>query len=306
MSKVALVFSGQGSQYVGMGEDLFAEFECVRDVFKLASSVLNKDVSEICFKGPEENLSKTENTQTAILTHSIACLHVLQQKNIKFDAVCGFSLGEYSALVASNVVDFSTMLKVVEQRAALMQQAVDKVDSKMSAVIGSNYSEVKDKVGSLCEISNYNSSSQIVIAGLSENVDKAKLLFDEEVKFVDLKVSGAFHTSVLDDAAEEFIEILKQVELKRADVTVMSNYTGEAYKEITAEILGKQMNHTVRFYENIKNLIAQGFDTFVELGPGKVTSSFVKQIARELGEKISVVNIEDIKSLDRTLKKLEV
>ncbi len=306
MSKIALVFSGQGSQYVGMGKDLYDNYDCVKETFSIANEVLDKNIDSMCFEGPEESLRKTENTQTAILTHSIACLRILEENNISFSAVCGFSLGEYSALVASGVTSFKDMLPIVEKRAMLMQSAVENVDSKMSAVIGSTYDDVIDAVGNICEVSNYNSKGQIVIAGLSDKVEEAKLKFSDDIKFVDLNVNGAFHTSVLEKASNEFIEVLKQANFDSPKVKVMSNYTGKMYDVITPEILGKQMSNTVRFYDNVSTLIDEGYDTFIELGPGKVTSSFVKQISREKGQKVTVLNIDDKKSLDKTLKKLGV
>lgn len=305
MSKIALVFSGQGSQYVGMGQEFYDNFESVRNLFESASSTFGKDIANLCFNGPIEDLSKTINTQPAILTHSIACLLVLQEKGIKADAVCGFSLGEYSALVASEVLSFEDCLKLVYSRATLMDEAVQKSDSTMYAVVGLTYDEVVNTIGTSAQVCNYNTKTQIVIGGERNSLETVVAKFDESVKVVELNVSGAFHSSVLDSASEMFKQEIEKYEFKEPSTKILSNYTGNYYETIDSDTLSKQMNNTVRFYENIQLLINDGYDTFIELGPGRVISSFVKSIGRDLGVKPTVLNVEDLKSLEKTLKKLE-
>ncbi len=305
MSKIALVFSGQGSQYVGMGKELYDNFESVKALYDDASSVFESDIATLSFNGPIEDLSKTINTQPAILTHSIACLLVLQESGINASAVCGFSLGEYSALVASGVLSFKDCLKLVQTRATLMEDAVKDCDSTMYAVVGLTYDEVLSVIKEEAQICNYNTKTQIVIGGLKSDLEEVVKRFNDDVKVVELNVSGAFHSSVLDSASMEFNKAIQEYQLNKPNIKILSNYTGTYYENIECDTLSKQMNNTVRFYDNIQVLLNDGYDTFIELGPGRVISSFVKSIGRELGVKPVVLNVEDIKSLNKVLKKLE-
>ncbi len=300
MSKIAFVFSGQGSQYVGMGKELYDNFSCAKEIFDKTS------VKDLCFNGPIGDLSKTVNTQPAILAHSIASCLVLQEHGVRPDAVLGFSLGEYSALVASEALSYEDCLNLIMKRAQLMDEAVSGVDSSMYAVVGLEYDAVKNIIGDDVEICNYNTKTQIVIGGLKQALESVKDKFGEDVKVVELNVSGAFHSSLLDDASQTFLTEISKCEFHSPKVPILSNYTGTYYDSIDNEVLMKQMNHTVRFYENVKRLLDDGYDTFIELGPGRVISSFVKMIGRDLGVKPSVLNVEDMKSLEKTLKKLEV
>ncbi len=305
MSKVAFVFSGQGSQYVGMGKELYDNYECAKNVFDKADELSDFSISDLCFNGPLESLSKTVNTQPAILAHSIASCLVLQEHGIVAQAVLGFSLGEYSALVVSGALNYEDCLKLVTKRAQLMNNAVSNVESSMYAIVGLEYETVKDIIGDEVEICNYNTKTQIVIGGYKKSLENVVSKFGDEVKVVELNVSGAFHSSILNDASKKFLDEINKYKFSSPKLPILSNYTGKYYEEIDKDILMNQMNNTVRFYENVQTLLNDGYDTFIELGPGRVISSFIKTIGRDLGVKPRVLNVEDLKSLEKTLKKLE-
>lgn len=305
MNKIAFVFSGQGSQYVGMGKDLYDNYACAKEVFDTADKLSGFSVSDLCFNGPLESLSKTVNTQPAILAHSIASCLVLQEHGVVAEAVLGFSLGEYSALVVSGALNYEDCLKLVTKRAQLMNDAVSNVESSMYAIVGLEYETVKNIIGDDVEVCNYNTKTQIVIGGLKSSLEEVVTRFDEDVKVVELNVSGAFHSSLLNDASKMFLDEINKYQFTSPKLPILSNYTGKYYDEIDKNVLMNQMNNTVRFYENVQTLLNDGYDTFIELGPGRVISSFIKTIGRDLGVKPKVFNVEDMKSLEKTLKKLE-
>lgn len=307
--KTAFIFSGQGAQYAGMGKELYDNFDCVKKVFDKADSVLDFKVTDMCF-GEDERLNETEYTQPALLTMSYAIAKLMEEKGLKADYAAGLSLGEYSAHTASGTMSFEDAVKLVRKRGKFMTEAVPKGEGAMCAVLNlgaDKIQEVCDEVSDIgrCMIANYNAPGQIVIAGDKNAVEKASEAVVEKgaKRAVMLNVSGPFHTSLLKPAAEKLSEELKSVELNDMNIPVITNLTAEVVKDKSEvkDILVKQVMNPVRWEQSVKKMIELGVDTFVEMGPGKTLSSFVKKAAKEVGADVSIYNVEDMKTLEKTL-----
>lgn len=310
MGKIAFLFSGQGAQYVGMGKELNDNLEVCKDVFDKADKALGFPISEMCFNGPEDDLNSTENTQPAILTVSIAALKALENHGIKADITAGLSLGEYSALVYSGALKFEEAVKLVKKRGKYMQEAVPQGIGNMAAILGLDEEIIREvcaecsSIG-IVEPANLNCPGQIVIAGEVKAVEVAceKLKEKGALKTVMLSVSGPFHTSMLQPAAEKLEVELNNVSMDEFKIPVITNVTGDIVenKESIKPYLKKQVMSTVLFEKSIKKMIDMGVDTFIEVGPGKALSSFVKKINR----KATILNVQDLKSLESTIEKLK-
>lgn len=310
MSKTAFIFPGQGAQYIGMGKELFENIEVCKNIFNIADSELNFELSKLCFEGSEEELNITENTQPAILATSIAALMALSEQGIKCDVTAGLSLGEYSALVCSGVMDFKDAVKLVKKRGRFMQEAVPVGIGTMAAIIGLEANLVQEacseaKTSGIVEIANLNCPGQIVIAGEIAAVELACDIAKEKgaKRAMLLSVSAPFHTSMLKPAAEKLDIELKNINLQDITIPVMTNVTGDYVnsKDDIKANLKLQVMSSVLWETIIRNMIKDGVDTFVEIGPGKVLSGFVKKIDR----KLTVVNVEDMASLDKAVKLLK-
>ncbi|WP_333886655.1 ACP S-malonyltransferase [Clostridium sp.] len=309
MSKIAFLFSGQGAQYLGMGKDLFENIDVCKEVFKQADNALQFSISNVCFQGPEKDLNRTENTQPAILTTSIAALRALESFNIKADITAGLSLGEYSSLVYSGVISFQEAVVLVKKRGKYMQEAVPEGKGIMAAIMGLNYSDV-EKICNECsylgtvELSNINCPGQVVIGGEVEAVKAACSAAKDKGarKVVELVVSGPFHTSMLKPASEKLEEELKNISINQFAVPIVTNVTGEIIEKVDdiRPYLKKQVMSTVLFEKSINTMIEFGVDTFIEIGPGKILSAFVKKVNR----KVRALNVQDMKSLNSTVEKL--
>lgn len=312
MSKVAFVFPGQGSQTVGMCKAFYDEYAVARRVFEEADEALGFSITKMCFEGPESDLRLTYNTQPAILTASTACAAVLKEKGISCDVAAGHSLGEYSALVNTGALAFADAVRIVRKRGQFMQEAVPVGEGSMAAVLGLE----SDKIVEICQAVeaeggeavqavNFNCPGQVVIAGAVNAVNKAveALKAAGAKRAVLLPVSAPFHSSLMQPASERLAEVLAPIEIKDITIPVVANVTA---KEVTngaeiKELLVKQAAMPVLWETSVRNMVADGVDTFVEVGPGKVLTGFTKKIAKGL----PALNIEDPASLEKVLAHFE-
>lgn len=306
MKKIAFIYPGQGSQSIGMGKDLYENFESAKKVFDKANEILNKDIRKICFEGPEELLKETVNTQPAILTTSIACLEALKSElNIIPDYVAGHSLGEYAALYTANAVNLENVLKLIQKRADLMSEATG---GAMAAVLNADEQVLQEclnqanKVGYV-SIANYNSPAQVVITGDEKAVEKAgELLMEKGVKrFIPLAVSGAFHSEFMKDAGEKFAEFLKEIDVCIAKIPVVTNVDAEFTVDNFKDKMSKQIYSSVLWTQTIEKMVNEGVEIFVEIGNGKVLTGLNKKI----NQNVQTFNVYDKITLKETVKKLK-
>ena len=306
MSKIAYIFPGQGSQAVGMGKDLFDNHLFAREVFELADEALGFSLSKMCFSGSEEDLQLTANTQPAILAASVAAFRAMKADGYpEPDYVAGHSLGEYSALVASGVLDLSDAVRTVRKRGTYMQEAVPVGVGAMAAILGADLATVEQActdaaTGQVCSPANINSPKQVVIAGDSEAVDRACELLKERgaKRAIRLNVSAPFHCELMTGAQERLAGDLKQLDYGSFAMPIVSNVDAAVNGDetIVADRLTRQVSSPVKWLQSIETLIANDVDTFVEVGPGKVLSGLVKQINRD----VRIFNVENAESLGNT------
>ncbi|MDN5344312.1 MAG: [acyl-carrier-protein] S-malonyltransferase [Clostridia bacterium] len=309
MPGIAFVFPGQGSQYPGMGQELARRYPEAAAVFQEAEAALGWPVAELCFTGPAEALTRTENTQPAVLTVSIACYRVLEAHGIRPGAVAGHSLGEYSALVAAGSLDFTTAVQLVEKRARFMAGAVPAGQGGMVAVLGL----AADRVAALCrqvktgtaEAANLNAPGQVVVAGDEEGLAALTALAREAgaKRVLPLQVSGPFHSSLMAPAARELGQVLAGISLEDPRVPLVANVTADyarTAEEVRANLI-QQVASPVRWEESIHRLLDDGYRTFVEVGPGEVLSGLIKRIDRQA----TITRVENSQTLEKTLALLQ-
>lgn len=302
MNKTALVFPGQGAQYTGMAKDLYESFEDAKKVIDEANSILDFDLISMMHNDEYKDLlSKTENTQPALLTHSMAIMEILSKyESFKYDACLGLSLGEYSALTAANAMDFRDAVSLVRKRGLIMSNEVADGEGAMCAVIGANRELIEECILKLesgtVEIANYNSPAQIVISGEKAAVEEAAVLLKENgaKRAIMLDVSGPFHSSLLKGAGEKLKLELDKVDMKEPSVDVVSNVDASIHKDPDEikSILMKQVYSSVLWEDSISKLIDEGFDRFIEIGPGKTLRAFIKKIASKKKADVEIINID--------------
>ncbi|WP_339248193.1 ACP S-malonyltransferase [Bacillus sp. FSL R5-0523] len=311
MSKIAFLFPGQGSQFIGMGKELYEQVPAAKRLFDEADETLETKLSSLIFEGDAEELTLTYNAQPALLTTSIAVLEKFKESGITPDFTAGHSLGEYSALVAAGALSFKDAVYTVRKRGEFMNEAVPAGEGAMAAILGMDaeaLKQVTDKVteeGNLVQLANLNCPGQIVISGTAKGVELASELAKENgaKRAIPLEVSGPFHSELMKPAAEKLKEVLDACDIKDADIPVISNVSADVMtdKADIKEKLIEQLYSPVRFEESINKLIAEGVTTFIEIGPGKVLSGLVKKVNRRL-KTIAVSDPETIELAIQTLK----
>lgn len=305
MVKIAFLFPGQGAQYVGMGKDLFEKYEVARQVFAQAEKILNVDLARVCFEGPQEELTKTSICQPAIFTMSYACYEVLKVEcpHIIPSAVAGLSLGEFTALTVAGGLSFEDGLKLVQARGQFMEAAATENKGTMASILGLNESSVAEVCKSVAQkhvvsIANINCPSQIVVSGTREGVqDVIKEAKEKGAKrAIELQVSGAFHSSLMEPARLRLEIFFSNIEIKPVSLAFISNVVGRIVSEPSQirQFLIDQVTHSVLWEKGIRMLVQEGFDSFVEVGCGKVLSGLQRKIAPET----RILNVEDVQSLE--------
>jgi [acyl-carrier-protein] S-malonyltransferase len=307
MSKTALLFAGQGAQVVGMGKDLAEKFPSAKAWFDRANAALGYDLASICSKGPEVELTKTENAQPGIFLVSWVCFEMLNEKipNLKFDATAGLSLGEFTALTAAGALSFEDGLRVVRARGKFMQEACDVTKGGMAAIIGLDEAPTREVCAEAgVELANLNCPGQLVISGEAEKISKAIELAKAKgaKRAIQLPVAGAYHSPLMASAQPKLQNELAKIKISPPIVPVISNVTAQPHgdaTEISARLI-EQVTSSVLWENSMLYLLAQGFTRFIELGPGTALSGFMKRINKSA----QMLNVAEAASLETTVKSL--
>lgn len=280
MGKIAFVFSGQGDQYPGMGNDLVSKYSAAASIFDMCDTI-RPGTSKQCFEGTEEELKETKNTQPCLFAMELAAVEVLFNKGVKPDALAGFSLGEVTAATAAGVFDNETGFKLVIKRGELMQKEAEKFDTSMAAVVKLTPEQVEEVCKGYSDVYpvNFNCPGQITVSGLASQMAD----FSADVKkaggrALPLKLKGAFHSPFMEEAAKAFGEELAKADIKKNDITLYSDLTSEPYADDVVGLLSRQICSPVLWEKIVRNMIADGVDTFIEIGPGRTLTNMIKKI----------------------------
>lgn len=305
MSKIAFIYPGQGAQKAGMGKDFYENSELAKAVYDKATDLLQIDMKALCFE-ENDKLDLTEYTQAALVTTCLAMTKVVEEKGLTPDVTAGLSLGEYCAISVAGGMAEEDAIRLVRTRGILMQNTVPAGEGGMAAILGLSAEAVEAGIQDISgvTVANYNCPGQIVITGEADAVEAASEALKEAgaKRCIPLKVSGPFHSALLKNAGEQLAEELKSVKLSTPWIPYVSNVTADYVTDASqvAELLKQQVSSPVQFTQSIERMIADGVDTFIEIGPGKTLSSFVRKIDRN----VKVYNIEKPEDLDRVMEEL--
>ena len=306
MSKTAFLFPGQGSQSVGMGQEFYEQYDVVREIFDMAEETVKMGISNLCFKGPMEELTQTVNLQPAVTTVNLACLAVLKKEGIAYDFCAGHSLGEYSALNAAGVISAEDTIKLVHKRGDLMHRESTRYNGAMHAIVGLPIAEVENLVAEVqpqgvVSVANHNSELQIVITGSPEPVEKvSNLAAQKGARAIPLKVSGAWHSELIKGAEQEFKAVLAQIDFNPPEKSIIFNVSADIASEADEikDIMGRQLCSPVKWYDSMVKLMDEKMETFVEVGPGRVMAGLLKKILPP-DYPAKAYNISDMKQLEK-------
>ena len=305
MSKIAFMFPGQGAQKAGMGKDFYEQSETAREVIGKAAELLDIDMKALCFE-ENDRLDQTEYTQAALVTVCLAMEHVLRERGLNPDVTAGLSLGEYCAIASAGGMTTEDAVTTVRKRGILMQNAVPGGKGSMAAVLGMTGEAIEKVVDEIdgVTIANYNCPGQIVVTGWKESVEKASEALKEAgaKRVMPLNVSGPFHSPMLKEAGEELGRVLENVELSPLEIPYVTNVTAEYVRDIseTKKLLAEQVASSVRWQQSVENMIADGVDTFVEIGPGRTLAGFMRKISRD----VKVYNVSTWEDVDKVVSEL--
>lgn len=295
MGRIAFVFSGQGDQFSGMGKDLYEQYEAAKNVFD-ACDAIRPSTSRQCFTGTEEELKETKNTQPCLFAMELAAANVLLEHGVKPEAVAGFSLGEVVACTFADIVDRETGFRLVCKRGELMQEAAEKQETSMVAVVKLDNQTVKDLCAKYSAVYpvNFNCPGQVSVAGLASQMAH----FSADVKAaggraLPIKVKGGFHSPFMNEASALFAEELSKIRFNRGNTVLYSNKTAKPYTDEVVELLSKQICSPVLWEELVQNMIAEGIDTFIEIGPGKTLTNMLRKISTE----VKVYSVSDLSTV---------
>lgn len=304
MSKVAFIYPGQGAQKIGMGMDFYKQYATAREVYEKATAWLGMDVKELCFE-ENDRLNLTQYTQAAMVTTSMAMEKVLEEQGIHPDITAGLSLGEYCAIATAGAMSLQDAIVTVRKRGILMEQAVPAGQGGMAAVLGMEASAIEQVVDPIegVSIANYNCPGQIVITGMKEPLNNAMEALKEAgaKRVIELVVSGPFHSAMLNEAGEKLAQELSHITLGALKIPYVTNVTAEPVTDTESikELLARQISSPVKWQQSVERMIAEGVDTFIEIGPGRTLTGFLKKINRD----VTAYNIETVADMEEVLEK---